>query len=119
VVGSRNLDRISMTEWRGKCETVADMMQAGWRHVVARCETCRSDFPVDLAKVARERGPATSLWNRRQARPRPDCPGEVQFAVRIPGLYTYQPMVAADPQTAPRRPTLAEWATRDRQDDGR
>ena len=47
-MGSRNLDRISMTEWRGKCETVADMMRAGWRQVVARCEACRSDFAVDL-----------------------------------------------------------------------
>ena len=118
-MSSRNLDRISMIEWRGRCETVRDMMQAGWRHVVARREACRSDFAVDLAKVAREKGPATSLWNRRQACPRPDCPGEVQFAVRIPRLYTYQLMVAGDPKTAPRRPTLGERAARDRRDDGR
>jgi len=116
-VGSRNLDRIEMIEWRAKCETVAQMRAARWS-VVARCDACRSDFAVDLAKVARERGPATSLWNRKQACPRPDCPGQVQFAVRIPGLFVYQLMVAGDPKTAPKRLTLGERAARDRQGDG-
>jgi hypothetical protein len=118
VVGGRNLDRISMTDWRAKCETVGDMWRAGWRQVRARCDACRGEFQIDLSKVIRERGPKVSLWNRRQGCPKEACPGQVEFMVRIPGLHFYQVMTAGDPPTAPRRPTLGERAARDREGDG-
>jgi hypothetical protein len=109
-MGHRNLDRIPMTEWRAKCETVGQMLRAGWRFVRARCETCRAEYQVDLEKVMRERGPAVSLWNRRQACPKQSCPGQVHFMVRIPGLHPYQQMAAPDPATVPKRLTLGERA---------
>jgi hypothetical protein len=117
-MGSRNLDRIPMIAWRGRCETVGEMWRAGWRHVRARCETCRSEFQVDLQRVMREKGPKTSLWNRKQRCPRVSCAGPVHFMVRIPGLHFYQPMTAEDPSTASRRKTLAEWAEHNKEPDG-
>ena len=85
-MGSRNLDRIPMSAWRAKVETVGEMWREGWRHVRARCETCRAQFSVDLERVLRERGPKTSLWNREQRCPKDGCAGPVRFLVRIPGL---------------------------------
>jgi hypothetical protein len=41
----------------------------------------------------------------------------LRFALRIPGLYNYQLMLAPDPSTAPRRLTLGERAKRDREGD--
>ena len=99
-MGSRNLDRIPMSDWRAKCETVGQMRRAGWRFVRARCETCRAEFQVDLDRVIRERGPKVSLWNRRQACPKASCGGQVHFMVRIPGLPAYQPMLAPERPTA-------------------
>jgi hypothetical protein len=117
-MGNRNLDRIPMTAWRAKFETVGEMWRADWRHVRARCETCRAEFQVDLEKVIRERGPKTSLWNRRQACPKANCAGRVHFMVRIPGLHFYRQMTAEDPTTATTRRTLAEWAEHNREPDG-
>ena len=116
-MGSRNLDRIPMAAWRAKCETVGQMWRAGWRHVRARCETCRAEFPVDLERVIREKGPKTSLWNRKQPCPKDGCAGPVHFMVRIPGLHPYQQMSAPEPSVTRRR-TLAEWAEHNRQHDG-
>jgi hypothetical protein len=118
-MGNRNLDRIPMSAWRAKCETVGEMWHAGWRFVRARCETCRAEFQVDLERVIREKGPEISLWNRHQRCPRDGCGGQLHFMVRIPGLHPYQPMIAAGPATSPRRVTLGERAKRDRETDGK
>ena len=107
-----------MSDWRAKCETVGEMRRAGWRFVRARCETCKTEFQVDLERVIRERGPTASLGNRRQLCPRDGCGGQVHFMVRIPGLHLYQPMGAADPTTAPKRLTLGERAKPDRESEG-
>jgi hypothetical protein len=117
-MGSRNLDRIPMSTWRAKCETVGEMWHAGWRHVRAQCETCRAEFAVDLQRVIREKGPKVSLWNRKQSCPKGGCPGPVRFMVRLPGLHPYQQMTAPEPSAAPRRRTLAEWAEHNRHRDG-
>lgn len=109
AVGSQNLNRVHMTAWRAKCETVGQMWRADWRFVRALCETCRAEFQVDLERVIREKGPKTSLWNRRQACPKDDCGGQVHFMVRIPGLHFYQQMTAEEPTRAIRRQMLAEW----------
>jgi hypothetical protein len=114
-VGNRNLDRIPMSDWRAKCETVGQMWRAGWRHVQARCETCRAEFAVDLERVIREKGPNTSLWNRKQGCPKDGCPGPVHFMVRIPGLHFYQPMTAPDPSSATKRLTLGDRAKLNRE----
>jgi hypothetical protein len=118
-MGSRNLDRVPMSAWRAKCETVGQMWRADWRYVRARCEACHAEFQIDLEKVIREKGPKTSLWNRRQACPREGCAGPVHFMVRIPGIHFYQQMDAPDPAAVPRRRTLKEWAEHNREpDDG-
>ena len=117
-MGSRNLDRIPMADWRAKAETIAEMWREGWRHVWARCETCRAEFHVDLERVLREKGPTTSLWNRKQGCPKDGCPGPVHFMVRLPGLHFYQEMAAPDPSAATQRRTLAEWAEHNRERDG-
>jgi hypothetical protein len=62
-MGHRNPDRISLIERREFVETVGDMIRYRWA-VVASCDVCRSRIPVDLAKVARERGLTVSLWDR-------------------------------------------------------
>ena len=113
-MGSRNLDRIAMWQWRARCETVAAMQRERWR-VVAWCEVCRSAFAVDLAKVARLKGPESSLWNRRQPCLRQDCVGQMRFEATIPGLYGRRVLDAPHPATVPPRPTLGEMAVRNRQ----
>ncbi|MFI4976608.1 MAG: hypothetical protein ACHP84_18895 [Caulobacterales bacterium] len=113
-MGSRNLDRIAMWQWRARCETVAAMQRERWR-VVAWCEVCRSAFAVDLAKVARLKGPESSLWNRRQPCLRQDCAGQMRFEATIPGLYGRRVLDAPHPATVPPRPTLGEMAARNRQ----
>src|SRR5215469_11960901 len=104
-MGNRNRDRVSMTDWRRQFETVLQMWKGGWRDVRASCDTCKAEFQIDLEKVIREKGPKTSLWNRRQPCPKADCPGTVQFTVRIPGLYQHRLLIAPDPAMAPKRMT--------------
>jgi hypothetical protein len=95
-MGSRNLDRITMTQWRQRCETVGQMLGLGWRDVRAACPDCHRHWPVDLDRVARSKGPAVSLWNRTQRCRSPQCPGAVRFEVKIPGTYRHQVMIAGD-----------------------
>lgn len=115
-MGSRNLDRLAMWQWRARCETVAAMTEARWK-VIGRCSLCRAGWPVDLTKVARLKGAATSLWNRRQACANPDCAGEISFEAQIPGLYGFRALDAPDPATVLRRETLGERAAKAKRDD--
>ena len=65
--------------------TIADLI-ASSADVIWRCEVCQRIRPVDLERIAREKGPETTLANRR---PRCRlCPGRVQFEVRR-GPFTH------------------------------
>ncbi len=63
AMGSRNLDRIHISEWRDKVRTAADMWSAGWK-VRAQCESCRNVQVVDLENVVRLGGPGVTLWDK-------------------------------------------------------
>jgi len=93
-MASRNPDRISIVDMKVKGETVADMQAAHWL-VIARCFTCHLELDVDLARVIRERGPSTSLWNREAKCRRRGCAGKVLFFARAPGMMNYDMLVAS------------------------
>lgn len=81
-MGSRNLDRIHISEWRDKIRTAADMWSAGWK-VRARCEACANEQVVDLEHVVRLGGPGVTLWDKTGRCKRivggAQCPGRVFF----------------------------------------
>lgn len=83
-MGSRNLDRISVTEWRHKCPTVADMWRGGWK-VRAFCETCELELQVNLDTLIRAGGPAVVLWDRTTPCKRVGCVGRMFFKGYPPG----------------------------------
>lgn len=62
-MGSRNLDRIHINEWRDKVQTAAQMWSAGWK-VRAYCESCGAEQAVDLVRVVQLGGPGISLWDQ-------------------------------------------------------
>jgi hypothetical protein len=114
-MGHRSLDRIKMSQWRAKCETVGQMFEAGWLDVQAACGSCHRRWPVSISRVATERGADTSLWNRTQRCPMTICKGSIRFELRIPGLHHYQPMVAG--KFVPRE-TEGQRAKRQRREGG-
>jgi hypothetical protein len=93
-MGSRNLDRISPSEWRLRCPTVAELMR-DHIDVIAKCERCGLQTVVDLRVVALVSGPAASLWNRKARCKKLGCGGWVHFEAKFWGMNIYQPMRAA------------------------
>lgn len=82
-MGSRNLDRIHISEWRDKVRTAAEMWTAGWK-VRAYCEACANEQVVDLEHVVRLGGPGVILWDKtsrckRIVGPGGQCTGRVFF----------------------------------------
>lgn len=98
-MASRNPDRISTRDWRPKVETVAAMQGHRWE-VIARCFTCGLEVVVDLARVARERGPQTSLWDRQSACKRRGCNGRMVFMAKGPGMAHFE-LLAGKPAENP------------------
>jgi len=88
-MGNRDVDRISIVEWRPKIETVAQMFEAGWK-VQAHCYACHLTLDVDLARVGTLRGPQTLLWDRDSGCRRHGCKGRMRFQAKVPGAHTYQ-----------------------------
>jgi hypothetical protein len=99
-MGSRNLDRVPIREWRRKVETVADMLRERW-DVVSKCQACGLMMQTNLRLVARVSGPETSLWNRKEPCRRLGCAGHVEFLARVPGRRDYQPLAAPWPDGKP------------------
>lgn len=88
-MGSRNLDRIHISEWRDKVQTAAQMWTAGWK-VRARCESCGNEQVVDLEHVVRLGGPGVTLWDKTSRCKRvieagAQCPGRVFFLAQPRG----------------------------------
>jgi hypothetical protein len=92
-MGSKNLDRVSVAEWRNKCETVADFTRDRIE-VISACDKCDLRMVVDLQVIAKVSGPLTSLWNRRAPCKRIGCSGQVVFKAKFWGQNIYQPLVA-------------------------
>ena len=92
-MGTKNLDRISIYEWRIKCETVADLIRDNI-DVIARCERCDLKTVVDLRVIALVSGPRASLWNRKAPCKKLGCDGFVNFEAKFWGFNVYQPMTA-------------------------
>jgi hypothetical protein len=92
-MGSRNPDRIPIRMWRSKVETVADMQRERWE-VITSCQKCGLAMVADLALIARETGPATSLWNRSGACRRIGCTGVAVFMAKAPGKGFHEALSA-------------------------
>jgi hypothetical protein len=99
-MGSRNLDRIPIRMWRSKAETVAEMLAQKWE-VITSCQKCGLAMVADLALIARETGPATSLWNRSSPCRRIGCTGAVVFMAKVPGVAFHQVLSAPWPEGKP------------------
>lgn len=92
-MGSRNPDRVPLAYRRRRCETVTQMIAQRW-DVLSCCERCRLQMVVDLQMIARVRGPAFSLWNRRSHCRRVGCGGVVSFMAKAPGMAWHEPLDA-------------------------
>lgn len=99
-MGHRNPDRISIVERRPAGETVADMISHHWK-VVAKCFVCRLEVEVDLPRIVREKGLATSLWDRDAKCRSRNCKGRMVFMARAPGMDRFD-LLAGRPK--PREP---------------
>jgi hypothetical protein len=99
-MGSRNIDRIPMREWRASVETVADMLAKKWE-VITSCQKCGLAMVADLALIARETGPETSLWNRSSPCRRISCTGVVAFMAKPPGKAFHETLSAPWPEGKP------------------
>jgi hypothetical protein len=86
--------------WRSKVETVADMLRERW-DVITSCQKCGLAMVADLALIARESGPTTSLWNRSSPCRRIGCTGSVVFMARAPGKTYHEPLSAPWPEGKP------------------
>lgn len=62
-MGSRNPDRVHISEWRGKAETIADMWKHRWR-IRSVCESCGVERQENLDAMIRLRGPGLVLWEK-------------------------------------------------------
>lgn len=94
-MGSRNADRIHISERRPRCETVAAMARDGWV-VIAACDVCRVKMSVSLGVLARVRGPDYSLWNRRGRCKVVGCRGRVAFLADVGCGRGFEPLQAPD-----------------------
>lgn len=102
-MGSRNPDRIPISQRRREGETVAAMLAHGWE-VVSACQTCGIELRTDLALIVRVSGGGTSLWNRKARCRRLNCAGWVVFKAKAPGMFWFEELAADD-----RAPDLPAW----------
>lgn len=110
-MGSRNLDRIHISEWRDKVRTAADMWAKGWK-VHAVCEVCERETVVDLDHLVRLAGPGVSLWDKTSRCKQVlngahRCDGRVFFKALAPGASGYA-FLGSPPR--PRRPAYGPQA---------
>lgn len=103
-MGSRNADRIPLSDRYTLAATVGDMITRRWE-VISKCRVCGLMMVVDLAMVAREAGPKTSLWNRTQRCRRIGCNGRVDFQAKAPGMAHFDELRTYD---QPDRPGWAQ-----------
>lgn len=94
-MGQRNPDRYSMRERRPSAETLSRMIAGHWA-VISSCRQCGLQMVVDLALLARLKGPNFSLWNRKAPCRRIGCPGFVVFRGKAPGMTGFEELAAPD-----------------------
>ena len=83
-VGRKNLDRYTPADWRRAGPTVRAVIENRWR-VYTECEVCDLRMVADLARIAKARGNAFSLWGQTAKCRRMGCPGRVIFHAQPPG----------------------------------
>lgn len=110
-MGSRNLDRIHISEWRDKIQTAADMWRAGWK-VRACCEECGTEQVVDLEHVVKLGGLAVILWDKTSRCKRitgvgAQCQGRVFFKAMPRGAAGFAYLGKAPRHRCDRRDPLA------------
>jgi len=93
----RNADRVSISERRGRCETVGQMIAQSW-DVITKCPACGLVIQADLVMIARHAGATTSLWNRRPHCRRLGCTGRVEFLAKAPGMAWHEALTTPDPR---------------------
>lgn len=101
-MGSRNLDRIPITERRRHGETVGQMRVNGWK-IRTHCDACRVAVNIALDPIIAMRGPLYSLWDRRMKCPNAACNAKAWIAAKAPGMAVYQLLVTPAP-SAPEPP---------------
>lgn len=79
-------------QWKARAETVAHIRREGWP-VHAVCGACRLQMKVDLARIARDRGPGFVLWGKTGPCRRLGCAGKVLFMVEPPSANGAVPML--------------------------
>lgn len=62
-MGARNTDRVHISEYRSKADTIADMWKLNWR-LRSVCESCGAQRQENLDAMIRLRGPALVLWHK-------------------------------------------------------
>lgn len=73
-MGSRNADRVHISQWKSKAPTIADMWRGGWK-IRSYCESCSDERLVNLDAMIRAKGPGHSLWDCTTVCPRIVGPG--------------------------------------------
>jgi hypothetical protein len=96
-LGGPNPDRIPLMHRRGGCETVGQMARQGW-DVISRCQDCGLMLRVNLAVIAKVKGPGFSLWNRKARCRRIGCQGWTSFQARAPGMHYHEALDAPWPK---------------------
>ncbi len=94
-MGHRNPDRVPLRMRRGRAESVDAMRRQNWE-VISHCGRCGLMMPVDLALVAKVKGAAYSLWNRKARCRRLGCTGFVTFQAKAPGMIGFEDLSADD-----------------------
>ena len=84
LMGRKNLDRYSPSDWMRSGETVGAIIANRWM-VYTECELCQLRIEADLKRIARECGPKYVLWGRSPRCRRMGCPGRVTFWCRPHG----------------------------------
>lgn len=95
-MGHRNPDRVSLSERRASCETVADMRQKGW-DVITKCRVCGLVMRTDLDLIIKIGKGRASLWNRTHRCRREHCNGWVDFEGKPAGVYHFEQLRAPWP----------------------
>ncbi|CAN7606682.1 hypothetical protein LJR164_004494 [Phenylobacterium sp. LjRoot164] len=104
-MGARNTDRVHVSEYRSKANTISDMWKYNWR-IRSVCETCGVQRQENLDAMIRLRGPGLVLWDKTGVCQRVldmgVCQGRLFFKAKPPGSSGYD-FLGAPPRL--RRPS--------------
>ena len=103
-MGARNTDRVHISEYRSKANTISDMWKYNWR-LRSVCEACGVQRQENLDAMIRLRGPGLVLWDKTGVCQRVldlgVCQGRLFFKATPPGSSGYDFLGNAP---RPRRP---------------